>query len=303
MSLPIFVIVGCTCSGKTALAIALAKHCNGEIISADSRQLYRYMDIGTAKPSRDELQAVKHHFIDILNPDQEYNAGKFGKEARKVIDTIIAQNKTPIVVGGSGLYIEALIDGFFDGPSADPELRHYFYERLKKEGGDGLHKELQKVDPDAASKMLPSNTRRIIRALEVFRITGTPISQLQKSATPISLPYRLIALDWNRKTLYERINERTKRMIEQGLIDEVKRLQELGYSRDLNALQTVGYQEAFRFLAGEISYDDMVELIKRNTRRYAKRQMTWFRADKRIRWIPVDDSTNFETLAENILKD
>ena len=299
----ILVVAGPTGSGKTPLSVFLASLCNGEIISADSRQIYRYMDIGTAKPSQAELNAVKHHFIDILNPDKDYNAGQFAKDARTIIDDIIARKKIPIVVGGSGLYIEALIDGFFEGPGADFEFRARYNERYEKEGGEILLEELRRVDPNAASKMHPSNNRRIIRALEVYHITGMPISKLQKETEPLPFSSYFVALDWDRDALYKRIENRVDIMMENGLIAEVKNLQQLGYSKDLNSLQTVGYKEVFQHLDGGISYDEMVELIKRNTRRYAKRQLTWFRPDTRIHWLKVEENVRLEDLAKMIVVD
>jgi tRNA dimethylallyltransferase len=303
MSSRILVVTGLTGSGKTRFSIFLSRLLDGEIISADSRQLYRYMDIGTAKPSRAELEAVKHHFIDILNPDEDYNAGRFAKEARPVIDDIIARNRMPIVVGGSGLYIESLIDGFFEGPSADIDFRERYHERYKKEGGEVLLQELRIVDPDAASKMHPTNIRRIIRALEVYHITGTPISSLQRDTKPIQCPTYFVALDWDRELLYRNIDDRVEKMLDGGLIAEVESLQKQDYSKNLNALQTVGYKEVFQYLEGELTHDQMVELIKRNSRRYAKRQLTWFRPDTRIHWLPVDDTTNLELLAKKAIRD
>jgi len=296
-------IVGPTASGKTKLSLIVAEKLDGEIISADSRQIYRYMDIGTAKPSPEEREKVKHYFIDELNPDEEFNAGLFGEKARKIIEDIFSRGKVPIIVGGSGLYIKSLIDGFFEGPGADWELREILYRRAKDLGKESLYEELKKVDPVSAQKIHPNNLKRVIRALEVYYITGKPISQLQQTVKPeINFKTVQVGLKWDRKKLYKRIEERVEEMIRNGLIDEVKKLREMGYDKNLNSLQTVGYKEVFDYLDGLISYDRMIYLIKRNSRRYAKRQLTWFRQDERIIWIDVDEDTDFNELAEKVVE-
>ena len=298
----LLVLVGPTASGKTPISLLIASRLNVEIISADSRQVYKYLDIGTAKPSPDDRKRVPHHFIDVVLPDKDFNAGEFGKQGREVIEEIFRRKKTPLVVGGSGLYVQALIDGFFEGPSADQSVRKLLYERLKNEGAESLLSELNIVDPPAASKMLPSNVRRIIRALEVYQLTGTPISKLQQERISFHFTPCVVGLLWDRNILYERIDTRTEWMLQQGLIEEVKRLQESGYSPKLNALQTVGYKEVFDYLHGNINYERMVELIKQNSRRYAKRQLTWFRRDRRIRWFEVHSEHEFPSVAEHIVK-
>lgn len=302
MKRKILAIVGPTASGKTKLSIIVAEKIGGEIISADSRQVYRYMDIGTAKPSKEERERVKHYFIDELNPDEEFNAGVFGERGREIIEDIFSRGKVPIVVGGSGLYVKSLIDGFFEGPAGDWELREILYRKAERLGKGALYEELKKVDPASAEKIHPNNLKRVIRALEVYYLTGKPISQLQSEMKPeINFETVQIGLNWDRKKLYKRIEERVDMMIEQGLIEEVKRLRELGYDKNLNALQTVGYKEVFDYLDGIISYDRMIYLIKRNSRRYAKRQLTWFRQDKRIIWIDVDERTDFNELADKVI--
>jgi len=296
----VLVLTGPTASGKTRIALLIARNLDAEIVSADSRQVYKYMDVGTAKPSPEERQLVKHHFVDELNPDQEFNAGEFGKAGRKIIDDILSRHKLPLVVGGSGLYIRSLVDGFFEGPSADKTLRRALYDRLKVEGHQALLSELRKIDPVSASQMLPANTRRIVRALEVHQLTGTPISELQRCPVKINLVPCFAGLLWDRKLLYERINKRVDNMIEHGLVEEAKRLQSRGYSRTLNAFQTVGYKEAFDYVAGYITCERMVDLIKQNSRRFAKRQLTWFRRDNRIRWFGVADEDDFPKVASSI---
>jgi tRNA dimethylallyltransferase len=261
------------------------------------------MDIGTAKPSLEERRKIKHYFIDELNPDEEFNAGVFGEKGREIIEDIFSRGKVPIVVGGSGLYIKSLIDGFFEGPGADWELREILYKKANELGKEVLYEELKRVDPISAEKIHPNNLKRVIRALEVFYITGKPISQLQQMIKPeIDFKTVQVGLSWDRKRLYKRIEERVDEMIKAGLIDEVKKLRELGYDKNLNSLQTVGYKEVFDYLDGLISYDEMIRLIKRNSRRYAKRQLTWFRQDKRIIWLDVDEYTDFDKLAERVVQ-
>lgn len=304
MSLPkILVIVGPTGSGKTPLSVILAERMHGEIVSADSRQIYKHLDIGTAKPTAEELHRVPHHFINLLEPNEEYNAGMFGKDARIAIQEIVSRKKLPLLVGGSGLYIKAVVDGLFEGPGKDPEIRTRLEERLTSEGAEVLFEELKRIDPVSASKAPPTKPRRIIRALEVYYITGQPISQLhaeQRSEPEFETVQ--FALEWDRKTLYARINHRVDTMIEMGLVDEVKGLRGKGYGVTMNALNTVGYKEVFNYFDGVYDYDEMLRLIKQNTRRFAKRQLTWFRTDKRIQWIPMNERKSLDEAADEIQK-
>jgi tRNA dimethylallyltransferase len=294
----VFVLAGPTASGKSRLSLLLASLLNGEIISADSRQIYRHMDIGTAKPSPEERKRVRHYFVDELDPAEHFDAGEFGRKGREIIGQIFGNGKVPIVVGGSGLYLRALVDGFFEGPSADHGVRSGLFHRAKEEGNESLLRELQQVDPESASGMRPSNIRRIVRALEVHLLTGSTMTSLQKSNVPANFVPAIFALRWKRAELYRRIDARVDVMIGEGFLEEVRRLKQLGYDPSLNALQTVGYKEAFKHLAGEIAEDSMIELIKRNSRRYAKRQMTWFRTDKRIAWFDVEEENEFGQIAK-----
>ncbi|MDI6765865.1 MAG: tRNA (adenosine(37)-N6)-dimethylallyltransferase MiaA [Bacteroidota bacterium] len=296
----LLVLVGPTASGKTPISLLIAERIGAEIISADSRQIYKLMDIGTAKPSMADRNKIKHHFVDELLPNQDFNAGDYGKKGRLIIDKIFRKGKVPLVVGGSGLYVQSLIDGFFEGPSADNEIRKELYHRLKVDGAEELLNELRKVDPASAAKMLPSNTRRIVRALEVFKVTGVPISSFHKTKIALNFSPVLVGLQWDRAKLYDRINQRVDKMLEQSLVDEVKRLQSNGYSSQLNALQTVGYKEVFDYLEERISLKRMSELIKQNSRRYAKRQLTWFRRDKRIKWFDVNSEIDFASVTSSI---
>jgi tRNA dimethylallyltransferase len=300
----ILAIVGPTASGKSAVGVRLAKILKGEIISADSRQIYKDLTIGTAKPTETERAGIAHHLIDCYPLEKHFTAGQFGVEAGRIIDEINRRKNIPIVVGGSGLYIQALIDGFFDGPSAPNEIRERLNERLHKEGGAVLLEELRRIDHEITKRMNPKTTHRIVRALEVFECTGVPLSKhhFDQNRKPRYSAY-LAGLVWDRALLYEKINSRVDRMIDGGLIDEVQQLIRRGYDESPNALQTVGYQEVFAFIRGDYSKSEMIRLIKRNTRRYAKRQMTWFRRDKRIRWYPVSDESEINTIAQSIADD
>ncbi|MHB8580716.1 MAG: tRNA (adenosine(37)-N6)-dimethylallyltransferase MiaA [Ignavibacteriaceae bacterium] len=287
----IIVIAGPTCSGKTSLSLLLAEKLNVEIISADSRQIFKYLDIGTAKPSKQNLEKVKHHFIDVLEPDENYNVSRFENEASSIKKIILSKNKVPLVVGGSGLYIRALIDGIFDEVDIDQDYRNELLEQKKSFGNEFLYSELIKVDPESAAKMLPQNWKRIIRALEVFHLTGKPIGLHQKGHNrQTDFKFLQFGLNWERSILYENIELRVDEMIELGLVEETKGILEKGFDRNLNALNTVGYKEIISFLDGNINIERAVELIKRNTRRFAKRQLTWFRSDKRITWLNIDNT-------------
>ncbi len=302
MESKVIVIAGPTCSGKTSLAILLAEKLRSEIISADSRQIYKHLDIGTAKPSAEQLRRVKHHFVDVLEPKENYNVSKFENAALKIIKNLSSKKIIPIVVGGSGLYIKALVDGIFDTVDTDEEFRNDLLEKRKLYGNEFLYDELKKVDPVSAAKMLPQNWKRVMRALEVFHLTGKPIGdhhQEYKRETDIKFdPY---ALRWDREVLYKNIEMRVDGMIEQGLVEETKSLIER-YDSKLNSLNTVGYKEIVSYLEGDISFDRAIELIKRNTRRFAKRQLTWFRADDRIIWFDIKSQKDLETIAVEIIR-
>ncbi|KUO60582.1 tRNA dimethylallyltransferase [bacterium BRH_c32] len=300
----VIIIAGPTCSGKTFLSIKLAEHLGSEIISADSRQVFRFLSIGTAKPSNDELLKVKHHFIDCYNPDEVFNASIFEIESLKIINILIDQGKIPIVVGGSGLYIKALTNGIFSEPANDENYTTELKELRGKSGNEFLYNELKKVDPESASKMMPQNWKRVIRALEVLHVTGRPIWELHNEQRR-EVPYQFIkyALLWDRDLLYRNIESRVDKMIDEGLVDEVRSILDMGYRGEINSLNTVGYKEIISYLKKEISLDRAIELIKRNTRRFAKRQMTWFNADKDIKWIKVRTQEDLSIAADSIEKE
>lgn len=302
MEQQVIVIVGPTCSGKTSLAIDLAKELDTEIISADSRQIFKYLTLGTAKPNLLELSQVKHHFIDFLYPDEDYNVGLYERDATKIIYELIASKRIPIVVGGSGLYIKSIINGIVDVDS-DDELREELKQIREEFGNEFLYNELKKIDPSAAETMLPSNWKRVIRAIEVFKLTGKSILEIHNKETKTNnYNFLQFGLNWPRQILYKNIEARVDQMIENGLVDEVKSILEMNYSKKLNSLNTVGYKEIISYLDNEISLDRAFELIKRNTRRYAKRQLTWFRKDERIKWFDLQSFEEIEIIKNKILK-
>ncbi len=298
----IIVLVGPTCSGKTKVGISLAQKLNSEIISADSRQIYRYLSIGTAKPTFEELSQIKHHFVDFLEPDCDYNVSRFETDALEKIELILSENKIPIIVGGSGLYIKALIDGIFNSVDVDEEFREELNFKREKFGNEFIYEELKKVDPISADKMFPQNWKRIMRALEVYHITGESISKFHEEYKREN-KYNFVqfGLEWERSVLYKNIEGRVDKMIKDGLVEEVKQILAKGFSKNINAMNTVGYKEIMSFLDNEISLERAVELIKRNTRRYAKRQLTWFRKDKRINWIPISSENDLNDIGLQIL--
>ena len=281
------VIAGPTGSGKTDLAVELAQRYGAPIVSADSRQIYRGLAIGTAQPSAEQLAAVEHHFIATHDISEDFNCGEYEVQALSLLDRLFHDRDTVIVAGGSGLYIQALCDGMDDLPTADPQLRAELTQRIETEGVAALAEELRLLDPDYYEVVDRSNPARVQRALEVCIQTGRPYSQ-QRSGARRERPFDIIkiGIDLPREVLYDRINRRVDAMMSAGLEAEARSVYE---HRRLNALQTVGYKELFEYFDGSIGFDEAVELIKRNTRRYAKRQLTWFRRDPEIRWFRPDD--------------
>lgn len=297
----ILVIVGPTASGKTSLALSIAAHLPCEIISADSRQIFTHLTIGTAKPTTEELRTVPHHCIDIRTPDQPFNAGDFQTMARAAIDDCHSRKKLPIIAGGTGLYVRAAVDGFFEQPEMSGVHRSLLEQRLETEGKDALFAELQRVDPVSAAAMDATKYRRVLRALEVYNETGIPISQHhQQHVVQPRYNARFFGILWERPVLYARIEQRVDRMLAEGFIDEVRGLLSMGYDDRYQSLQTVGYKEAIAHLRNEISYERMVELMKQNTRRFAKRQMTWFRKEARVSWLPTADDADLAAHASHI---
>jgi len=286
IKIPLTIILGPTAVGKSELAIELAQEFGLDIVNADSMQVYRGMDIGSAKPSLKERSLVTHHLIDIKDPDEEFSAAHFKEEARNSIVSLAQEGKLALVVGGTGFYIRALTKGLFPAPSADLKLREELKKKEETQGKWYLYKELEKADPEAALRIHPHDTFRIIRALEVFYLTGEPISQQQKKHQFKHSHFNLlkIGLMRERRELYNRIEQRVDNMIKVGLVDEVKHLLKRGYPPTIKPFQSLGYKQIMSYLQGGLSLDDAVRLIKRNTKRYGKRQMTWFRKDSEIRW-------------------
>jgi tRNA dimethylallyltransferase len=302
----IIVITGPTASGKTAVSVELSKILDIEIISADSRQIYKYLDIGTAKPSREEQLAAKHHFIDILKPDEYYSAGLFGEQSEKRILHILKQKKLPVVVGGSGLYIKALFEGLFKEDTIDidkrQKVRTELEERLSNDGLEKLYDELCRKDPISAKKFPDMNPRRVIRALEHYILTGQALSLSHKNAAKSAKFNPLyFSIHFERKELYDRINLRTELMWKSGLIEEVQNIIDMGYSVNSNSLNTVGYKEAIKYINGELTENVAIELIKKNTRNYAKRQLTWFR-DMNIKQLKGSNIEMAESIAADYIQ-
>lgn len=287
MKKTLLVLAGPTAVGKTAIGIDLAEHFGCEIISADSRQIYRETTIGTAVPSHDELSRVKHHFIQCISIKDNYNASMYEQQVLQKLEELFLQHDLVVMVGGSGLYIDAVCRGIDDLPTVDPQLRKTLLERFEKEGLGPLCSELKKLDPLSYEKIDLKNHMRVLKALEVSIQTGKPYSDFL-SATPRERPFQILqfALDMNREILYDRINHRVDLMMEAGLMKEVRQLQHL---RTYTAMKTVGYRELFRVLDGEISLDEGVDLIRRNSRKYARKQLTWFRKENRFTWFSPDD--------------
>ncbi len=300
----VIVIAGPTASGKTNLSIELAKRFNGEIISADSMQVYKYMDIGTAKPTEAEMQGIKHYLIDELLPSEEFNVVKFKALAEKYIEEILSKGKQPIIVGGTGLYISSLINNInFSETESDWELREQLSREAEENGPDYLHDKLKLVDPVSAENIHPNNVKRVIRALEVYYQTLKPISYHNDKSREVPPKYKfiLIGLAWDREKLYERINKRVDMMLEAGLVKEVEGLVETGYAESITSMQGIGYKEIVRYLRGEITLEEAIEIIKRDSRRYAKRQITWFKRINEIKWFSIDNSGNTNNIVETVI--
>jgi tRNA dimethylallyltransferase len=286
----ILVIAGPTAVGKTALGVRLAEEIGAEIVSIDSRQLYRELKTGTGKPTAEERATIVHHLVDTHSITESVSAGKFVRLAEACIHDIQARGKTPLVVGGSTLYLAALIHGLSDVPDIDPGWRSELMVRLEREGAGALFEELKQVDPASAIGLDVSKTQRLVRALEVYHATGQPLSTFHKKPLSTTFAYRTLVLHTDRVRLYSRIEERVDRMLAAGLVDEVRGLLAQGFSPELPALRTIGYQEPLAWLRGEIDEAEMVRLMKRNTRRYAKRQLTWFRRFPEYRWVEIEEA-------------
>lgn len=299
--IPLLVIAGPTASGKTALAIEVAKRIGGEVVSADSMQVYKTMNIGTAKPDEAEMAGVPHHLLDVVSPDTDFSLARFATLAHRAIDDIHRRGKLPILAGGTGLYIDTVTENRpLSENSFDPKVRETLQTMWDKQGGEAMLAALEAVDPEAAARLHPNEKRRILRALEIYQTTGeTKTAHCEKKSEKI-YDYFVFALELPREILYNRINRRVDRMLEAGLLDEVQSVYAVLRGKKRTALQGVGYKELIWFLEGRATYEEAVELLKRNTRRLAKRQMTWFRANKDIIWL--DGQRSPEELAEECVK-
>ena len=299
----IIIICGPTGIGKTAVAVELAQHFNGQIIGADSMQVYRYMDIGTAKPTEEEQARAAHHLIDIIDPDETFDAARYAGLAREKIFELNEQNITPFVVGGTGLYIKALLYGLFSSDESDPDVRR----RLKEEGAvhgiEYLHARLGRLDPETARRLHAHDTYRILRALEVIETTGKPISQHHQEHGFLEKPFRYlkIGLNIDRTILYEGINVRVDAMIAAGFADEVRDLLARGYTGDLKSMQSIGYRHMLDYIESRLSWEECTRTLKRDHRRYAKRQLTWFKADSEIIWKEPGQVSRIKSLIHNFL--
>lgn len=300
---PLIIITGPTAVGKTSLSIPLAKQIGGEIISADSMQVYKEMNIGTAKIKTEEMEGVPHHLIDVLYPDEEFHVVRFQQMAKKAMEQIYQNGHIPIVVGGTGFYIQALLyDIDFSKEEQATEFRLQMEQYAKKYGNEALHKKLELVDPVSAQKIHANNVKRVIRALEYYEQQKSPISEHNEIQAQKESPYDFLyfVLEHDREVLYDRINRRVDQMMEEGLLLEVESLVKKGYTKELVSMQGIGYKEFFPYFEGECSLDDVIYKIKLDTRHFAKRQLTWFKREKEVIWLSKKDYTE-EQLYEQIL--
>ncbi len=295
-------LIGATASGKTAVAVEVAKGVDLEVLSADSRQVYRRLDVGTAKPSPAERAAVPHHLLDIVDPDQSYSAARFGEDARRIADEVRERGRVPLLVGGSGLYLRAAETGLFEGPVADPELRARWEREADATGEEALHRRLAAVDPETAARLHPADRVRVIRALEVHELTGIPLSKHHRRHREEPLPFRPLrfGIEWSSEALARRIERRVDRMLEAGWLEEVERLLEEGVAPTAPALSALGYPEVLALARGEIGRGEARQRIDTATRRFAKRQRTWFRAVADVTWFRVGEERELAEIPSKI---
>jgi len=289
--------------GKTAVALSIAESLGREIVSVDSRQIYRELDIGTAKPTREESARVQHHLLDLVQPWEAYSCGQYRVDATNAIKEILGRGKTPILVGGSGLYLRALEKGIFEGPQRNDALRSELRRIVEREGRESLHRRLAEIDPISSLRIHPRDTERVVRAIEVFEITGKSISELQKKSTrPGQFDLKLIGLRRQRETLYRLINERFEKMLLQGLIEEIEGLISKGFSESWPSFRTVGYREMVQYFRGDVGLEAAKEKAKMQTRRFAKRQMTWLNRSAEVTWIDVEADEEPDRTAKRVLE-
>ena len=301
---PMVVLTGPTAVGKTELSIRLAQKLDGEIISADSMQIYQKMDIGTAKIRKEEMDGIPHHLIDVLDPSEEFNVARFQEMAKEALAGIYRRERIPLIVGGTGFYIQGLLyDIDFTKEEQDFRYRENLQKKAKEEGAQAIHKMLQAVDPASAQKIHPNNIKRVIRALEFYHLNGRKISEHNEQESRKESPYRFayFVLNQNRTTLYERINHRVDLMLEAGLVEEVRRLKEAGYGKNLVSMQGIGYTEVLDYLDGKMTLEETADQIKKDTRHFAKRQLTWFGREKEVIMIDKDKYETEEEILEHML--
>lgn len=301
----ICIIAGPTAVGKSDISIDVAKSLNGEIISADSAQVYRYMNIGTAKLKKEEMQGIPHYMIDEVYPDESFSVALFRDKAKEYIKEITNKGKLPIIVGGTGLYINSLLNNLdFTDSIIDEDYRKKLKDVAIEMGNEYLHNTLKKIDPISYEKLHPNDLKRVIRAIEVYKHTGKPISyfQIKSREQPCQYEFAYVCLNMNRQKIYDRIDIRVDRMIKEGLTDEVENLLKMGYNKKLTSMQALGYKEIIPFVEGKLSIEESINTLKKNTRHYAKRQLTWFRADTRIFWINIDGYLTIKDTVENIIR-
>ena len=299
----LWVLTGPTACDKTEIGFTVAQKIEGEIISADSMLFYRGMDIGTAKPSLEMRELVPHHFIDIIDPWESYSVGRYVDDVEALISDADTKERKFLIVGGSPLYIKGLVDGIFNGPAADWDIRRELEELADEKGNQHVHDILQKIDPVKAVELHPNNLRRIIRAIEVYRITGKPVSVLQEEykLARKSFQFKIICIAREREDIYRRINERVETMFDKGLVDEVRSLLDNPRGLSKQAKQALGYKEVIQYLDGGLALDDAKEMVKQSTRRFAKRQMTWFRSFPDIQWLEADEHEGPGPISDEII--
>lgn len=302
--IPVLAIVGATASGKSGFAVKIAKELNGEVVSADSMQIYKYMDIGTAKVTKEEMQGVAHHLIDVLEPKDDCNVTRFVSLATATIEDIYSRGKLPVVCGGTGLYIDSLLKGasFLDN-SRDDDYRAHLEEICKEKGNEYLHNMLKSCDSIACESIHPNNVKRVIRALEFFHVTGKSITTQKENTVNTKYHPIYIGMHRDRELLYKNIDIRVDKMVSEGLFDEVSKLIKMGCDLKCNSMQGIGYREVIWYFKGLCTKDEAIYLIKRNSRHYAKRQLTWFGANKNVRWVNPDDAKETNKLLEDIYEE
>jgi tRNA dimethylallyltransferase len=300
--IPIIAVVGPTASGKTGLAVHIAKKYNGEVVSSDSMQIYKEMNIGTAKPSIEEMDGVPHHLIDFVEPNQSFSVADYVAKAHEVITDIHQRGKLPIIAGGTGLYVSSLLNNIqFAQTESDDSVRNELYAFAEQNGAEALHQKLMEIDPDSAQAIHPNNIPRVVRAIEIYKLTGITMSEHQRNSRLNPSQYHALKIGINykdRSVLYDRINKRVDMMLQQGLLEEAKAILSSEYAS--TAMQAIGYKELAPYFNGELSLEEAIANLKQQTRRYAKRQLTWFRRDQEIHWFFPDEYENIQILQKNI---